>query len=273
LMVVAAWRIAVEVFGVRVQVSCDPPGLVDLIRSVLPPGSIEVPYRDADPGFVVTGGSDALFDVALGSHVMAVAADAAVAVRVLDAQIRARVATQAQRHVLVHAGAVAINGRGLVLPGRSFAGKSTLVAALVAAGAEYYSDELAVVDPNGMLRPYQRPITHRLSPAHAPAPPLVSTPPRVPGRGSAPTVMHAPPVAIGLVAITAFTPGASWQPVTRTVGEGVLALLANTPAAQADTRRILPLLSRAARDARVLEGPRGEAAETAHLLLDAITAG
>jgi hypothetical protein len=36
-----------------------------------------------------------------------------------------------------------------VLPGRSFAGKTTLVAALVQVGAEYWSDEYPVLDAEG----------------------------------------------------------------------------------------------------------------------------
>jgi hypothetical protein len=42
----------------------------------------------------------------------------------------------------------------MVLPGKSFAGKTTLVAALVRAGAEYWSDEYAVLDANGDVHPY-----------------------------------------------------------------------------------------------------------------------
>ena len=37
-------------------------------------------------------------------------------------------------------------GRAIVIPGRTFSGKSTLVAELVRAGATYYSDEYAVED-------------------------------------------------------------------------------------------------------------------------------
>ena len=45
---------------------------------------------------------------------------------------------------------------GSWLPGHSFSGKSTLVAALVRAGAVYYSDEFAVLDPDGFVHPYAK---------------------------------------------------------------------------------------------------------------------
>ena len=46
---------------------------------------------------------------------------------------------------LYHAGAVALAGRALILPAASGSGKTSLVAALVASGLQYLSDEIAVV--------------------------------------------------------------------------------------------------------------------------------
>lgn len=60
--------------------------------------------------------------------------------------------------VFVHSGAVARDGRAILLPGRSFAGKSALDAALLADGAEYLSDEFAVVDAGGRVHPSARPL-------------------------------------------------------------------------------------------------------------------
>jgi hypothetical protein len=59
---------------------------------------------------------------------------------------------------LVHAGTVvAPNGRGVVLPGASEAGKTTLVMGLVRAGFGYLSDEVAVIDPvTRRLYPYPK---------------------------------------------------------------------------------------------------------------------
>ncbi len=57
-----------------------------------------------------------------------------------------------------HAGAVCLEGEGIVLPGASGSGKSTLVAALVMAGASYLSDEMALL-ADGMLEPFPRPLS------------------------------------------------------------------------------------------------------------------
>jgi hypothetical protein len=64
------------------------------------------------------------------------------------------IALHAPEHVFVQAGVVGVGERAMVLPGKSFAGKTTLVAALVRAGAEYWSDEYAVLDANGDVHPY-----------------------------------------------------------------------------------------------------------------------
>lgn len=62
---------------------------------------------------------------------------------------------------LFHAGAVARNGRGIVLPAASGAGKSTMVAALALSGFDYYSDDVAVLGSDYRLRPFPKVISLR----------------------------------------------------------------------------------------------------------------
>src|SRR5262249_47349881 len=78
------------------------------------------------------------------------------------------VAEMAPDRVFVHAGVVGYQGRAILLPGRSFSGKTTLVVELVRAGAEYYSDEYAVLDTSGGVHPYSGPLSIR-RPGEAPA--------------------------------------------------------------------------------------------------------
>ena len=68
------------------------------------------------------------------------------ALMLLDSQLRLHLGVKAPDTVFIHAGAVAYRGRTIVMPGKSFAGKTMLVAALVDSGATYYSDEFAVID-------------------------------------------------------------------------------------------------------------------------------
>ena len=60
-----------------------------------------------------------------------------------------------QTSLLFHAGSVARHGQGILLPAASGSGKSTLVAGLVAAGFEYFGDDVAVVNPSELrLAPF-----------------------------------------------------------------------------------------------------------------------
>jgi hypothetical protein len=49
--------------------------------------------------------------------------------------------------LLVHSGAVTVGGKAVLVPAEMETGKSTLVTALLRAGAQYLSDELGAIDP------------------------------------------------------------------------------------------------------------------------------
>jgi hypothetical protein len=152
----AAYRAARFAFDVRTDVP-DPGDVVSRLFSVFgtaPPGSATCVYtvaadRARTDAFVLTTDGHVVPDVSsLGTILDWVIADAT----------RRGVASD-DRGVPLHAGAVAVDGRGVIVPGASGAGKSTLVAGLVAAGADYLSDEVAVVDPRGdRLHPFPRPL-------------------------------------------------------------------------------------------------------------------
>ena len=61
-------------------------------------------------------------------------------------------------HLMAHAGAVARDGRAVLLPAVAEAGKSTLTAGLVRAGMDYLSDEAAALTPDGDVDPYPKAI-------------------------------------------------------------------------------------------------------------------
>jgi GTPase SAR1 family protein len=62
----------------------------------------------------------------------------------------------------LHAGVVALNGKGLILPGKPGSGKSTLTYALIKRGFRFLSDDFAFVDPKtrGVL-PFPKSFTFR----------------------------------------------------------------------------------------------------------------
>ena len=73
---------------------------------------------------------------------------------------------------------------------------------------------------------------------------------------------------MGLLAITTYQPGAEWNPVARTVGQGVVGLMSHAVPLHERPNETLTALRRALSGARVLEGPRGEAEAAAASLLE-----
>jgi hypothetical protein len=63
---------------------------------------------------------------------------------------------------LLHAGAVSLNGQGIILPAAPGMGKSTLVVKLVMLGCRFLSDEIACLHPaRGVLEPFPRKVNIR----------------------------------------------------------------------------------------------------------------
>ncbi|GEM_PF-2625570 len=61
--------------------------------------------------------------------------------------------------VALHAAAVSLHGRAVLLPAEPGSGKTTLAAALTMAGCDYLSDELAPIDPvSAEVVPFPRPL-------------------------------------------------------------------------------------------------------------------
>ncbi len=165
-------------------------------------------------------------------------------------------------NLFIHAGVVGWQGQAIVIPGRSFTGKTTLVQALVQAGATYYSDEFAVLDKVGRVLPYARPLSIRSKDGRQ----TRQTPVTELG-GQA----GAEPLPVALVVITAYRPKAEWQPRRLTAGQTMLALMDNAIAAQGNPAHSMPILKQVASRAIALQSDRGDAEATAPALLAEIT--
>jgi hypothetical protein len=166
-------------------------------------------------------------------------------------------AYHAKEVLFVHAGVIGWRGRGIVMPGRSGAGKTTLVRALIEAGADYYSDEFAILDAEGQVHTYALPLSIRGSGAR-------------PARCSAEEIgarVGTMPVGVDLIVITEYRRGARWKPCILTKAEALLALMENTVAARQPPRHTLPLLGQAVLRARAIKSRRGEARAIVEKLL------
>lgn len=61
----------------------------------------------------------------------------------------------------LHAGAVSFEDIGIIIPGDSYSGKTTLVRDFIKRGARYYTDDCAVLDYDGNLYPFPIPLSVR----------------------------------------------------------------------------------------------------------------
>lgn len=167
----------------------------------------------------------------------------------LESDLRLYVAELTTHRVFVHAGVVGWKGKAIVIPGRSYSGKSTLTAALVRAGATYYSDEYAVFDAKGRVHPFAKPIELREEGEYRQSRVMVD---ELGGKSGK------KPLPVGIVLMTRYKSGAQWRPRKLSPGKGVLELLFNTVSARRSPARALSTLQHVAREAIVLKGARGD---------------
>ncbi len=242
----------------------DDPARLDEVQAVLPPG------WTTRPGGVAASRFELRSLGAQGS-IRGPEVDDTLpwddAVHALDAGIRAVVSLHAPHRVFIHAGVVAGPAGALVIPGRSFAGKTTLVAALLRAGATYYSDEYAVLDAEGRVHPYPRRLSVR-GPAgersEVPAHEVV---------GSGEVAVGSGPIRVAGVAALSYEEGASWPPPSGEPAGAAMALIDNAVAARSRSADVLATAAAVARGAWFLTGPRGDADEAAAGLLARLSAG
>jgi hypothetical protein len=254
--------ITFESFGVRIGITLDDASIREGVIEALPPGWTPIRSADLHRRYDIV-------DDGLGNGDITITIDGVPGgtfpnqdrlLDFLEGDIQLHVAEFASPHLFVHAGVVGWRGKAILLPGTSFAGKSTLVTSLVQAGATYYSDEYAVLDDAGRVLPYPRRVSLRPGP-HGPSGrlDLREHTPQGPGASV--------PIPVGLVALLTYDAAARWQvePLSRI--EGILAMSEQTVAIQRRPGDTFSTLRRVVKDATLIKGTRGEVDEAVRVLL------
>ena len=252
-------------YGVRIGIRCNDPRGLDQVLPFLPHQHevVDVPVVDRLYSIIIAGPGPRAnvrrFNLLYGDHIrIARSTNVAEIFERFEADLRLFVAEVARHRIFVHAGVVGWKGRAIVIPGRSYSGKSTMVSELVKAGAVYYSDEYAVLDSRGMVYPFPKPIEMRDSGEFKQTKVDV-------GHFGGKTATK--PIPVGLVMVTQYKAGAHWKPRQLSGGQAVLALLANTVSARRQPEKALGTLQRAVSGAPALKGIRGEAEQLAPSVL------
>lgn len=162
-------RLALLGFDVVMRASA--ASITDLLTRLYAPLAVEGDAAHVLSMTTVRPGHDEGWEVHLdGTRVLRTQA-ASIAFRHLLWEANQQAIEQTADAVLVHASAAVVDGVALVMPGPMGAGKSTLAAALVHAGAGYLTDEVVAIDPvDGRVRPYPKYLSvgarlHHLVPA------------------------------------------------------------------------------------------------------------
>ena len=176
----------------------------------------------------------------------------------LESDLQLYVAERAQRRSFIHAGVVGWHGKAVIIPGRSFSGKTTLTRELIRAGALFYSDEYAVLDSRGRVHPFHRSLQIRENGT------AQQTKHTIESLGGARGIK---PLPVGLVILSEYKRGARWRPRKLSAGQGALAVMAHSVSARRQPEVVLETLQQVVTRAPVLKGVRGEASEMADRIL------
>jgi len=245
---------------VDVAISSDDISVLDMAIERLPPGWRSVDGVDPQRCYAITRSDGPGFAISIDDEAPIRFETREAMLEFLEGDIQIFVAEFATPHLFVHAGVVAWNGKAIMLPGRSFSGKSTLVTSLVQAGATYYSDEYAVLDHDGRVLPYPRRVSLRTGP-HGPTGRLDLTH-LAPSGEDAST-----PIPVGLVALLRYEDGAAWDVETLDTLPAIMAMSEQTVAIQRRSADTLAILGKVTDNAFVIQGMRGEVDETVQRLL------
>jgi hypothetical protein len=186
---------------------------------------------------------------------------------VFESQAALRVAKSATECIFVHCGVVGWGGRAILIPGSTCSGKTTLVRCFLEAGATYYSDEFALLDDEGKVHPYPRPLQIRCQPGS-----LKQTPVTVEELGAVGGIGQEP-IQPALMLCCRYREGGRWRPKELSPGVAALELLHMSFTAYWSMEAAFRATSQSASRLKAWRGNRGEAHEVVEWALRQLETG
>lgn len=233
----------------------------DIKREVvenLPLNPSDIDYQNAEHYFDVNlKGSD--YELLKNNFKLSLSPDKVHTFKYLQNEIRQTIAEFAVSKVFLHAGAVGINGFGVIFPAETFQGKSTLITELVKAGATYYSDDFAILDENAWLHPFPKRISLRGFENK-----FAQTDFSVEQFGGE---VGIEPIEIKLVVLTKYEKDSGWSPEILSPGNAVMNILPHTVPIRFNPQFTLQVLHKLTNRAIIARSSRCDAKEFAPILL------
>ncbi len=253
---------AFESYGVLVKIESNHQELVDkaelVSKKALLGNLTSYDGVEFDHVFELPRDDSGVFHLIQNGEQISYGEDETIFFKFFDSILRVAIGEYATDRVFLHAGVVGWKGKAIVLPADSYQGKSTLVAELVKIGAEYYSDEFAILDQKGFVHPFPRRLnlrtedykTYDLS---------VEDLGGTYGKG---------PLPVGLILLTGYRPGEKWQPEILSSGNGLLKIIPFTLSIRYRPKFAMEVLHNVSRHAIIASSLRGSADKFAKTLLE-----
>lgn len=256
-------RMRLSAFGAVMELTCRAPDIRAAIIAALPAYWQPAAGAEPDVRFTVeaTGrapGGALRYRFLEDGTLRGEGLTSAQAAHILALRMDYQLGAFARGCAFIHAGVVLHQGRAILLPGTSRAGKSTLTAALVRAGATYVSDDVAVLGRDGQARRLTRPLSLREDMTGGVAPP----------GGAAPATLHEGVAPVGAVLLLAYRDGTrplDLRPLS--AGEAVLRLAAHAMNGRHQPEAVLTSCAAAVTSAWCAHGERGDADTVSRAIL------
>ena len=247
---------SLQCHGAVVNISTDYRSLPEILKAHLPLFELSsaAVTSPANISLITRGGknSNGLYfngETALKFDVFNASLTEFIADKIL--MILAKVSLPAK--IYLHAGGVVWNGLGILIPGTSFAGKTSLIKEFIKAGAEFYSDDCIILDDGGNMLPFPRDLAVRTENGRV-------------FRGAAHfgAETGTEKVKVGLILFTNFVADAFWKPEIGTPGISVMKLMDNfyyRPSISDAPQDVIRILTTMTASAEIYAGERGEAGQ------------
>ena len=257
------YRHAFEIFGVKVGIETNRKYLLEDIKAELhilfPFKESEINFEESNRRFSIKHLGKENFKLEIDGEVDNVGTLRKRCVLFFLSQLRIKVAEYAESRVFLHAGVVGWKGLAIIIPANSFSGKTTLVKELVKLGADYYSDEYAVLDKDGFVHPFPKMLSLRG---------IIDEYVQKDIAAEEFGTVGSEPIPVGLVLITEYVENAKFQPEQLSVGQGVLEIIPHTLPIRYRPEFSLAVLNKILSRAIILKSQRSEAPQFAKVLTE-----
>ena len=247
-------KIGIEAFGVKIGITAsdnEKELIYSRLEEIFPNGYSEIDFSTCRHFFEIRKSAAGKFEFIKNGEFYESREAVEDAVGLMRTEIRYTFSEFAVERVFLHAGAVAFKNSGIIFPGQSLSGKSSIVADLIRRGAEYYSDDYAILDENALLYPHPKKISLRDSKDNR----FRQTDYPVEHFQAVTGVCEIP---VKLIIITEYEEGKIWQPEKLSNGEAVMQILPHTIPIRHNPAFTLRTLDRLVRGATVFSGMRGD---------------